>query len=142
MEQYIEFAANHVLLVGAWLAVFSALLWHFIANPGGKFNIDPLDATNKINHDEAVVVDVRSMKEFKDGHIINSENIPLNGLNNSLKALEKHKSKPIIAVCRSGSRSGAACKTLRKAGFEHVYNLRGGMLAWESANLPVKRNKK
>jgi rhodanese-related sulfurtransferase len=142
MEQYLEFAANHVFLVGAWMVVFSALVWHFVANPGGKFNIEAVEATNKINHEEAVVVDVRSMNEFKDGHIINAENIPLNGLNNNLKALEKHKSKPIIAVCRSGSRSGAACSTLRKAGFENVYNLRGGMMAWESANLPVKRNKK
>ena len=47
--------------------------------------------------------------------------------------------KPIIAVCRSGSRSGAACKMLGKQGFEQVKNLRGGMMAWESANLPVKR---
>jgi len=142
MEQYLEFAASHTLLVGAWLAIFSALLWHLIANPGGKFNIEAADACTKINHQDAVVVDVRSMNEFKDGHIINAENIPLNGLKNSLKALQKHKSKPIIAVCRSGSRSGAACRSLRKAGFENVFNLRGGMLAWESANLPVKRNKK
>lgn len=141
MEQYLEFAANHTLLVGAWLAVFSALMWHLVANPGGKFNIEPTEATAKINHDDAFVLDVRSMKEFKDGHIINSENIPLNNLNNSLKVLEKHKSRPIIAVCHSGARSGTACKTLRKAGFENVFNLRGGMLAWESANLPVKRKK-
>ena len=66
-------------------------------------------------------------------------NIPLNGLGNNLKQLEKHKGKPIVAVCRSGSRSNAACRLLRKQGFEHVKNLRGGMMAWESANLPVKR---
>mgnify|MGYP000494151961 CR=1 FL=1 len=49
------------------------------------------------------------------------------------------KGKPIVAVCRSGSRSGSACNMLRKNGFENVKNLRGGMMAWESANLPVKR---
>jgi rhodanese-related sulfurtransferase len=79
------------------------------------------------------------MKEYSDGHIINAENIPLNSLNNQLQKLEKYKQHPIIAVCRSGSRSAAACNTLRKAGFEQVYNLRGGMLAWENAGQPVRR---
>ena len=89
--------------------------------------------------EDAVVLDVRSIAEFKDGHIVNSVNIPLNGLGNNIKQLEKHRNKPIIAVCRSGSRSGAACSLLRKNGFENVKNLRGGIMAWESANLPVKR---
>ena len=141
MEQYIQFAGNHLMLVSAFVVVLAALLWHLIADPGGKFNIGPVEATAKINHDEAIVVDVRSMAEFKDGHILNAENVPLNGLNNSLKKLEKHKSKPVIAVCKTGSRSAAACRSLRKAGFEQVFNLRGGMMAWESANLPVKRRK-
>lgn len=141
MEQYIQFAGNHLILVSAFMVVLAALVWHLVADPGGKFNIGPVEATAKINHHEALVVDVRSMAEFKDGHILNAENIPLNGLSNSLKKLEKNKSKPIIAVCKSGSRSAAACRSLRKAGFEQVFNLRGGMMAWESANLPVKRRK-
>lgn len=141
MEQYVEFATNHLVLVSAWVIVASALMWNLIANPGGKFNIEPVEATAKINHDEAVVVDVRSIKEFQDGHIINAVNIPLNGFTNNIKQLEKHKSKPIIAVCRSGSRSQSACSSLRKAGFESVFNLRGGIMAWESASLPVKRRK-
>ena len=141
MEQFIEFGTNHLVLVSAWTIVFGALVWNLVANPGGKFNIEPVDATAKINHEEAVVVDVRSMKEFKDGHIINAQNIPLNGFADNLKQIEKHKSKPIIVACRSGSRSNAACNSLRKAGFENVFNLRGGMMAWESANLPVKRKK-
>ena len=139
MEQLLEFAANHTLLVAAFAVVLSALLWNLATDPGGKHAIDPLGATALINHEDAVVLDVRSMAEFKDGHIVNAINIPLNGLGNNVKQLEKHRSKPIVAVCRSGSRSGAACSLLRKHGFENVKNLRGGMLAWESANLPVKR---
>jgi rhodanese-related sulfurtransferase len=139
MEQLLEFAANHPFLVGAFAAVLAALVWNFVADPGGKNAVDPLGATALINHEDAVVLDVRSMAEFKDGHIVNAINIPLNGLGNNLKQLEKHRDKPIIAVCRSGSRSGAACKMLGKQGFEQVKNLRGGMMAWESANLPVKR---
>ena len=139
MEQVLEFAGNHPLLVGAFVAVLTALMWNLIADPGGKNAVDPVGATALINHDDAVVLDVRSIAEFKDGHIVNSINIPLNGLGNNLKQLEKHRDKPIIAVCRSGSRSASACRTLRKQGFEQVKNLRGGIMAWESANLPVNR---
>ncbi len=139
MEQFLEFASNHPLLVAAFFVVASALMWNLVMDPGGKNAVDPLTATAMINHDDAVIVDVRSMAEFKDGHIVNSINIPLNGFSNSIKQLEKHRDKPIVAVCRSGSRSGSACGMLRKQGFENVKNLRGGMLAWESANLPVKR---
>ena len=139
MEQLLEFAGNHALLVAAFLAVLTALAWHLIADPGGKNAVEPLAATAMINHEDAVVLDVRSMAEFKDGHIVNSINIPLNGLGNNLKQIEKHRDKPVVIVCRSGSRSGSACGVLRKNGFENVKNLRGGMLAWENANLPVKR---
>lgn len=139
MEQLLEFAGNHVVLVGAFVAVLAALIWNLVANPGGKNAVDPLGATELINHQDAVVLDVRSMSEFKDGHIVNAINIPLNSLSTNLKQLEKHRDKPIVAVCRSGSRSGAACRALQKQGFEHAKNLRGGMMAWESANLPVKR---
>jgi rhodanese-related sulfurtransferase len=138
MEQIIEFATNHAVLVGAFAVVLSALVWNLIADPGGKNAVDPTGATAMINHEDAVVLDVRSMAEYKDGHIVNAINIPLNGLGNNLKQLEKHRGKPILAVCRSGSRSGAACRLLRKHGFENAKNLRGGMMAWQSANLPVR----
>lgn len=139
MEQLLEFAGNHAMLVSAFFIVLSALAWNLVADPGGKHAVDPLGATALINHEDAVVVDVRSMAEFKDGHIVNAVNIPLNSLSNGLKQLEKHRARPIVMVCRSGSRSGSACSQLRKHGFDNVKNLRGGMLAWESANLPVKR---
>jgi len=139
MEQLLEFAGNHPLLIGAFVVVSSALVWNFISEPGGKYAVDPSGATALINHEDAVVLDVRSMAEFKDGHILNAINLPLNGLSNNIKQLEKYRDRPIVAVCRSGSRSGSACSLLRKHGFEKAKNLRGGMMAWESASLPVKR---
>ncbi|HHI77420.1 MAG TPA: rhodanese-like domain-containing protein [Gammaproteobacteria bacterium] len=139
MQEYLEFAADHYVLVGAFFVILAALIWNLLSDAGNRFNIDPADATLKINHDDAVVIDVRSMKEFSDGHILHAENVPLNGLKNQLPRLEKYKDRPVILVCRSGSRSGMAAGMLRKAGFQQAYNLRGGMLAWENAGLPVKR---
>jgi len=141
MEQLVEFAGNNILLVMVFLALLAALVWNIVTDPGGKNAVNPAQATELINHDDAVVVDVRSMAEFNSGHIINAVNVPLNGFKNQMGQLEKYKGRPVIACCRSGSRSAMAVRMLRKAGFEKAQNLRGGMLAWESANLPVKRGK-
>jgi len=45
-------------------------------------------------------------------------------------------------TCRSGSQSSMACQQLRKAGFPAVYNLRGGILAWQNASLPLTRKRR
>jgi rhodanese-related sulfurtransferase len=140
MEQYLEFATNHLLLVIALLVVLGLLAYNLLLG-GDKATIPPLQATELINHEDAVVVDVRPIADFSSGHIINALNIPANGLNKQLKRLEKYKQKPIIAVCRSGGQSAATCKELRKAGFEKVYNLGGGILAWQNANLPISHKK-
>jgi rhodanese-related sulfurtransferase len=76
----------------------------------------------------AVIVDVRTVAEFKGGHIKNAVNIPLDQLKSKVAELKK-KGKPIITCCRSGNRSGMAKGILTSAGIE-CYN--GG--AWNSLN--------
>jgi len=139
MAQLIEFAGNHPLLVGALLVVSALLIYDLLAGSGGRNAVDPVKATELINHREAVVVDVRPAADFRQGHIINALNIPMSDLSGQIARLEKYKSRPLIVSCRSGAQSGVAVKQLRKLGFEQVYNLRGGILAWQSANLPVSR---
>ena len=139
MEQLIEFSGNHAVLVIAFIAIAAALAWNVFLDPVNKTAVGPVEGTAMINHENAVVLDTRSMAEFKSGHIVDAINIPLNNLGKQLKTLEKHKDQPIIVCCRSGSRSAMACKTLKKAGFENVHNLKGGIMAWENASLPVKR---
>jgi rhodanese-related sulfurtransferase len=140
MEQLLEFAGNHPFLVTALVVVSGALALN-LATGGGKNNIGPQQATMMINHDDAVVVDVRPMADFTQGHIVNALNMPINGFAKEIGRLEKHKRKPLIVGCRSGNQSQLACRQLRKAGFEQVYNLRGGMMAWQSANLPMTKKR-
>jgi rhodanese-related sulfurtransferase len=139
MDQIIEFAGNHLGLVIALVVILTLLIQNLISGGGGRDSVDPARATELINHEDAVVVDVRPMADFNQGHIIGAINIPSNGFASQLKQLERHKAKPIIVSCRSGAQSAQACAELRKAGFEKVHNLRGGILAWQSANLPVTR---
>lgn len=67
----------------------------------------------------ATILDVRTVEEFRSGHVPGSINIPLDKLNNQLSKLDK--SKPVITCCRSGARSGSATDMLKHQGFE-VYN--------------------
>ncbi|MFC7291075.1 rhodanese-like domain-containing protein [Hirschia litorea] len=53
-------------------------------------------------------------------------------------AVNADKTAPILVICRTGARSAQACKVLRKAGFTHPINVKGGILAWQLANLPKK----
>ena len=139
MNQVLEFAANHIGLVIALVVVLTLLIQNLVAGGGGKDAVDPVRATELINHENALPVDVRPMADFAGGHIVGALNIPMNGFENQLKPLEKHKSRPIVVACRSGAQSATACRILRKHGFEKVHNLRGGVLAWQSANLPLTR---
>jgi rhodanese-related sulfurtransferase len=138
--QLIEFLGNHWILFLALGVILGLLTYNLLV--GSKGSVDPLGATTLINQKDAAVVDVRPTADFAKGHIINAVNIPMNGLKNQTAALNKFKDKPVIVTCRSGSQSQAACHFLRKAGFPEVYNLRGGVLAWESANLPLTRKKR
>lgn len=140
MEQLIEFIGNHLALFCA-LAVILALLTHNLVSAAGKASVDAHRATTLINHDDAVVIDVRPMADYAKGHIINAINVPANGFSQQLNQLQKYKDTPVIVTCHSGVQSGGPYKTLSKDGFSQVYELKGGMHAWQSNNLPVSRKK-
>ncbi|GIW07246.1 MAG: sulfurtransferase [Dehalococcoidia bacterium] len=85
----------------------------------------------------AQIVDVREPDEWQEGHIPGATLIPLGEL--ARRAGELDRSKEVIAVCRSGRRSVTAARLLEQAGFPAVSSLAGGMLAWTTAGLPVRR---
>jgi len=73
----------------------------------------------------------------KQGFIMGSEHIPMSNFDKRMVELEKKKAKPVIVYCTSGQRSSSAARKLVKAGFESVYTLAGGAVAWEKASLPL-----
>lgn len=134
-----HFIQNNLGLVALVLVSGLMLLWPFIGRRiSGVKDVGMLEATQLINHQNAVVLDVREDSEFYAGHIPHSVHVPLGQLAKHAE-LEKYKSRPIIAICRSGMRSGHACRLLRKNGFEQVYNLEGGITAWQKANMPMEK---
>lgn len=142
MAQVSEFVGNNVFLF-ILLGVISMLLaWNIAASAlfGGK-QVGPIEATRLINREDALVLDVREPLEYAGGHILSAVNEPLSGLEKRLKDLEKHRSRPVVVSCKAGGDAAKAIKLLKKAGVEKVYRLKGGMFAWQNANLPVAKGK-
>lgn len=135
-----DFALQNIwLILLAGLSGFMLLGGNLFGRMSGVKQIGPQEAVMLFNHEDALMLDVREQSEWNDGHIAKARHIPLSKLKDRLSELEKFKGKPIVAVCRSGNRSGSACGTLKKAGFENLHNLAGGMQAWEQAGLPREK---
>ena len=140
MQEYIDFARNNALIVIGFFVVLGFIIKTEISNATRKYKqIGTNAAVSLMNKDETLVIDVREDKEIQGGKIQGARHITLGDLSSKVGELQKHKQSPVLVYCRSGSRSGYACQTLTKAGFEDVSNLAGGILAWESANLPIAK---
>jgi rhodanese-related sulfurtransferase len=124
-------------LMWIMLAAISGGMLLFQTLRGGGNNISVADATLKLNREDAVIIDVRETHEWDRGHIPNARHIALGQIGKRMHEIEKFKARPIIVVCASGNRSSSACGALKRAGFEQVFNLAGGIGAWSEANLPV-----
>ncbi len=143
MPKLLEFVINHWDLFLALAIILLMMFSGAISSRLRGYNqISASEAVQLLNHDNAILVDVREDNEFKEGHIIDAKHIPLGKLNERMDELEPFRDQPIVVNCRSGHRSASACGQLRKKGFTTVYNLKGGIMAWQSAGLPVQKPSK
>ena len=137
-DQYITFISQHWILVSIFVIVLILFLINeFITRAAGIPKLSAQQATQLMNHEKAVVVDLRSPEEFSRGHITAAINIPYKALTDSLTKLDKYKSAPIIFSCNLGQQSSSAGLVLRKQGFEKVFCLAGGISNWRNENLPL-----
>ena len=121
---------------GTWLMV------ELIRSRGDDTQLSPVEATLLINREDAIILDVREQGEYAQGHIPKARHIPAGEMERRSKEMEKWKDHPVILCCATGARSNSAAGTLRKAGFNRIYNLRGGMMEWQKAGQPVSRKRK
>lgn len=135
MDRLIEFASQHYLLV----STFSLLLAYFFtleSRRSGK-PVTPQQATNLVNREEGIIVDVRDADEFRQGHIAGSLNIPASEIADRIGELEKYRDKPLILTCKGGPSAAAAGKALKAKGFTDLKRLQGGIQGWRDEKLPV-----
>lgn len=140
MSQMIEFAGNHLLLFAGLMVVLVMIIKTELDSKfSGVGQLNPAGAVRLMNDHETLVVDVREANEMSSGLIKGAMHIPVSALNKRISELEKYKDRQVLVYCRSGSRSNYACKVMKKAGFEKVNNLAGGIMAWSSANMPLAK---
>ncbi|MDX9989846.1 MULTISPECIES: rhodanese-like domain-containing protein [Thiothrix] len=140
MEEYLVFARSHPMLMMGLVAIVGLILWTEFSRLTRKYKqVGAAQAVQVMNQDGSLVLDVREDSEVRNGKIKGARHIPLAQLKTRLVELESFKAKPVLVYCRSGSRSAHACSVISKAGFQDVSNLAGGIVAWESANLPISQ---
>ncbi len=122
-----------------------ALLFNSCSNGQTKSidtDLSAIEFANKIKElPTAAIIDVRTPGEFEKAHLVNALNYDWNGneFENQIASLDK--SKPVFVYCLSGGRSSSAAKKMRSNGFTQVYELSGGIMKWNSENLPVTTDK-
>lgn len=137
-----EFLLNNVALVALFLASGVMLAWPEISKlvgVAGADTIGTLEATRLMNQSSTLVLDIRDDKDFAAGHLPRARHIPLADLETRAAEIQKFKDKPVLVTCRNGNRSSSAARALKKLGFTNVFQLKGGLAAWEQASLPVER---
>ncbi|MGH8455641.1 MAG: rhodanese-like domain-containing protein [Stenotrophobium sp.] len=138
MEEYLQFAANHLILFAALAAVVSLLIANEVhGNLTGGKRLNAQEAVRLINDRDPLIVDVRTAADYKRGHLMNALNLPVTKLDEQTGALGKDKARPVLVYCAMGMNSVSAADKLRKNGYTEVYPLRGGINDWTASNLPV-----
>ncbi|MGB0885597.1 MAG: rhodanese-like domain-containing protein [Chitinophagales bacterium] len=99
-------------------------------------NINDFKAACRNN---ALIIDVRTPAEFEIGKIAGAQNINVASFNFLKEAKALDNKKNVLVYCKSGGRSARAANMLTKIGFENVFNLKGGILAWQKNNEKIVR---
>ncbi|HWZ49611.1 MAG TPA: rhodanese-like domain-containing protein [Herbaspirillum sp.] len=130
-----KFIIDNIFLIGLVIVSGGALLLPFLQQRGNKLSL--LRATQLINQNKTIIIDVRDEAQFASGHIREARNIPAKELAKRVSELDKFKTRNVLVVCQTGTQSPKAAATLTKAGFNEVFGLAGGMAAWQAQALPV-----
>jgi rhodanese-related sulfurtransferase len=136
LERFFEFMQHHPILFGTLGAL--AVIFFFLENQRSGRKISPQALGGFVNREKALIIDLRDAKEFREGHISGSRNIPLSSLKNHLDELREIK-QPLVMVCKMGQTSGSA---VQQVGTPNLYRLDGGILGWQGQNLPLVKPKR
>jgi rhodanese-related sulfurtransferase len=137
MPQLLQYLSRHPLLVTLTMLAAAALLFYELQlSRRNQAALGTQQAVRLMNQG-AAVLDVRDSAAFAAGHLSNARNVPVGTLAAAESSLQRFKDRPVLVYCESGSRAATALTQLRALGFSQVYNLRGGVAAWRSDQLPL-----
>jgi rhodanese-related sulfurtransferase len=107
----------------------------FGASPAAEDTIGVVEADRKLASQQAILIDVRELDEWQEGHIAGARHIPLGELAARLDELPRDQE--LLLLCRSGVRSDRATQFLRSQGYTQARNVTGGIIAWAQQGLPL-----
>ncbi len=142
LDELLAFAGRHLYLSLGLVGLTLALVYTEVARLfRGYKALRPAQLTQLINAENALVVDLSASNDYEKGHIPGSRSVQPSQFDPESKLLANAKALPVVTVCRTGQASADAAKRLKKAGFEKVYWLEGGIAAWQQAELPLVKGR-
>ncbi len=140
MDQLIEFAGNHGLMVAGFVAIVLVLIWTEISKyTRGYTELTPVQAVQKINQGSPTIVDISAAADFSKGHLAGSKNIALSRFNQPDPEIDKIKSDAVLVVCKNGQTAHSAAAKLVKLGGTDVAVLKGGITQWSADQYPLAK---
>ena len=131
---------NHSVLSLALVGIVGLLIAGELRRQiSGIKQVGPAEVTHLLNHQDAVLLDVRDKSEYQEGSLPGAVSLPYSQIVEDRTKLEKYRQRPVVVFCKNGQQGARTCSILRKQGFENIYNLDGGLLAWRTANMPVQK---
>lgn len=140
MNDFLQFLLKNWQLSSLFvvlLLVYIILEWR--EKSTGSNKISPQQLTSMINHDKAVVIDIREKESFHEGHIVGAITCPSGEFDDKLKKLKKYIKQPVVVVDANGQKVMPIIQKLRQNGFEKVFTLKGGINSWSQAEFPLKK---
>lgn len=139
-----QFFIDNIFLVAAAFVSGALLVWPMVVRGSAARQVNTLGATQLMNAEDALLIDIRETAELSKGSVPLAEHIPMSTIDAQIEPIIKRasagkKSRPVILMCASGWRSAQVGKRFRKAGLDQVYSLDGGFDAWKQAGLPVSQ---
>jgi rhodanese-related sulfurtransferase len=139
LTQYVQ--TNHWLVAATLAMLVAVIVFEMRARSEGFAAVSPQDAIRLMNRG-AVVIDLRPAEQYAAGHLAGARRMDGQQILKAADALKKYKQRPLIVCDESGSLGGSAARQLKAQGFTQAFNLRGGVAAWRSDNLPLEKGSK
>jgi rhodanese-related sulfurtransferase len=142
MDLLVRYIHLNPLLAAATVAVLAGVIVFEIRARAESFAaVSPQDAIRLMNRG-AVVLDLRPAEQYAAGHLSGARRMEGEQILKAAETLKKYKQRPLIVYDESGSLGGSAARQLKEQGFTQAFNLRGGVAAWRSDNLPLEKGSK
>jgi len=139
LTQYIQ--TNHWLVAATVAMLVAVIAFEIRARSESFAAVSPQDAIRLMNRG-AVVIDLRPAEQYAAGHLSGARRMDGEQILKATDTLKKYKQRPLIVCDESGSLGGSAARQLKAQGFTQAFNLRGGVAAWRSDNLPLEKGSK